>query len=256
MNDDNNIHRILDDADKNSMVYWFPKIKDLDIPQPKTIIVEVPAQKDDFERAGDDIGYPLFMRTDHASAKHNWDDTCYVPSEKDLHDHIFTLMDETFMLPTTAIAFREFLKLNYKFKAFDGLPIAKERRYFIKDGKIQCHHHYWIKEAIRFWNWNKDIKEPANWREQLEELNREDKDEVKLLSKYALEVAGVLEGYWSVDFANGKDGTWYLIDCALGNDSFHHLDCKYCPQDQREHYGKRFEQEKKDASAIEKLGKV
>lgn len=255
MSDENNIHRILANAEKNSLCYWFPKIKDLGIPQPKTIVVKTPAGREDFEKAGGEIGYPLFMRTDHASAKHNWDDTCYVQSEKDLHDHIFTLINETFMLPTSAIVFREFIELNYKFKAFDGLPIAKERRYFVKDKAILCHHHYWIKEAIRFWS----TDEPANWLEQLEGLNREDEDEVKLLSKYSEMVGKALEGYWSVDFAQGKDGTWYLIDCALGNDSFHHLACEYCPQEQREHYGKRFKMEKnekEEISALEKLGNI
>ena len=29
---------------KNSLCYWFPKIKDLDIPQPKTVIYKLPKQ--------------------------------------------------------------------------------------------------------------------------------------------------------------------------------------------------------------------
>jgi len=111
-----NLDKILAHADKNSMVYWFPFVEKLEIPQPKTIIIKMPAKKEDFERAGKEIGYPLFIRTDQASAKHNWDDTCYVESENDLHDHIMSIIDETFMLPSTAIVFREFLELNYKFK--------------------------------------------------------------------------------------------------------------------------------------------
>lgn len=29
------------------------------------------------------------------------------------------------------------------------------------------------------------------------------------------------EGYWSVDFAKGQDGTWYFIDMAEGDQSWH-----------------------------------
>ena len=30
-----------------------------------------------------------------------------------------------------------------------------------------------------------------------------------------------LEGKWSVDFAKGKNGLWYLIDMALAENSYH-----------------------------------
>ena len=42
-----------------------------------------------------------------------------------------------------------------------------------------------------------------------------------------MRVGEVLDGYWSVDFAEVKSGGWYLIDMAEGNKSWHDKECKY-----------------------------
>jgi len=59
----------------------------------------------------------------------------------------------------------------------------------------------------------------------LKELNTETTDEIEILTGYAEMVARVLDGYWSVDFAYGKNGKWYLIDMATGEHSWH-PECK------------------------------
>ncbi|GAI66328.1 unnamed protein product [marine sediment metagenome] len=51
-----------------------------------------------------------------------------------------------------------------------------------------------------------------NWKEILKELNTETESEVALLTDYAEQVACVLDGYWSVDFAHAKDDRWLF--CA------------------------------------------
>jgi len=233
--------------DKSSLLYWWPKIKDLDIPMPKTEILEVPRQlflealegfniatcpsyelvekeySEPIKKAAQKIGYPLFLRTDQASGKHEWKDTCYVEREADLITHVFRVIEANEMadimgLDYKALVFREFIPLDWKFKAFWGeMPVARERRYFIKDGRILCHHPYWIEDAIAE---SRQPQEP-NWRELLKDLNTETKEEVKLLTEYSTKVASVLEGYWSVDFAHANYGRWILIDMALGGESWH-----------------------------------
>ena len=76
------------------------------------------------------------------------------------------------------------------------MPVNPERRYFIRDGKVLCHHAYWIQEAIEA-----SYKPPSEkqWREISEILNFEGKNEAQLLSNYALQVAKVIDGFWSVD---------------------------------------------------------
>ena len=231
--------------DKNSMLYWYPKIKDLPIPMPKTEFFIIPKKyfpdiywsekkvwkmlKDnekEIKKIARKIGYPLFLRTDQASGKHDWKRTCYVEKEEDLLQHAMNVIEFNMMadivgtLPYKALVFREFIEMDSKFVAFYGdLPINPERRYFIKDGKVVEHFPYWIEDAIERGSFKEKL--PKNWRSILREINRETEEEVKLLTRYAQMVANRFKGYWSVDFCRAKDGTWYLIDMALGKDSWH-----------------------------------
>jgi hypothetical protein len=91
--------------------------------------------------------------------------------------------------------------------------VNPERRYLIKDGEVVAHFAYWIKDAII------NPSRP-DWEELSDLMNYESEEEITLLTGYAQQVAQRLRGYWSVDFCKAKNGTWYLIDCAKGEDSF------------------------------------
>lgn len=232
-------------VDENSMLIWYPKIKDLDIPQPKTefyifdkdILRELYDEKfrlpmKEIKKVANKIGYPLFIRTDLSSAKHSWDRSCYVEKEEDLEKHImevieFNLCADIMGLNFKALYFREFIPMDSKFTAFHGkMPVNPERRYFIKEGEIQCHHAYWIEDAIEKGT-DKD-KLPKNWRELAKEVNTETKEEIKLLSEYVNQISKLFpKGYWSIDFCKAKDGRWILIDMATGERSWHDENCKY-----------------------------
>jgi len=251
-----------------SMLHWWPRMKDTPgIPMPKTIIVELDADEQKkmqgFEgdmpvkipaspimwaiEAGKALGYPMFMRTDLTSCKHHWKDTCYVPSEDSLQHNISNLLMHNadcgmFGLPVRALVFREYIPMAYKFKAFYGdLPIPPERRYFVENGKVLCHHPYWPKAAIvgHFPLRKDDItgqprrQIPHNWGQQLEIMNNEGPMEVKLLTGYAEAISAKLEGRWSIDFCKSKSDAWYFIDAAIMEVSEHQLygaeKCPYNP---------------------------
>lgn len=220
---------------KTSLLYWWPKVKDLGIPVPKTVILEVdnetlssileapwdPHLAVHVYEAAREIGFPLFVRTDLASGKHGWKRTCYVASEGMLLANVRGVVEENEMpiipLDYRALVFREMLKLFAPFTAFRGdLPIAKERRYFIRDGQVECHHPYWIEGAVAAGR-----AEAEGWREILAGLNTEYPSEIEILTSYSQNVAAVIEGYWSIDYAFAADGTWYLIDMAEGQKSWH-----------------------------------
>ena len=221
---------------KSSMMYWFPLVKELPIPQPRTEIV---LSKDDWwkyldgERLPEQdiktlkeaikrMGYPVFIRTDLASGKHRYLHSSYVDSEDKVIQNLFGLIEQNALrdLWFNTIVVREFIHLDWKFKAFDGLPIASERRYFIKDGEVTCRHPYWILDAIRFYGKEKQW-EDTTWKKWLQELNTESEVEIKILTNYAEMVASVLDGAWSVDFARDRDGKYWLIDMALSEQSWH-----------------------------------
>lgn len=233
--------------DENSMLYWFPKLQEIQgVEYPETKMIETDwgydyAQFIDerdipslviqrVREATEEIGYPVFIRTDHMSGKHNLQEwPPLVESENELEHSLSLLLDESFTagilgLPIYAIAVRDYIELDSRFKAFGGMPVARERRYFVDDGEVVCHHPYWPEKAMRFWH-TAGVEPSDGWREQLHELNRETNDEIDILMELARLVASHFGGYWSVDFAHTSDDRWILIDMALGNESWHPEDC-------------------------------
>lgn len=239
--------------DRNSMCHWWPLVKDLPIPMPETIIVEIgdelkqfyydvmdlfgapegtklpdPAWMADIERAADALGYPVFMRTDECSGKHDWERTCFVATREGVRNHVFAVCGaneeaDILGLPYRAIVVRKYIEPAAAFTAFWGkLPIGRERRYFVRYGQVQCRHSYWPEEAL-------SSPSVEDWRERLRELNAQSAGEEQLLRGYAEQIAARLEGYWSVDFMCSAEPRWYFIDAALGDDSWH-PDCEYAPQ--------------------------
>jgi hypothetical protein len=226
-----------------SMLYWYPIIKDLPIPQPKTMFVLLSEKElkhlyneEILETVTDKIKvvcktmfYPCFLRTDLASGKHHWKDSCFVDDEAKIQKHVFEVVESNLMADITgldfkAFAVREYIPMDSKFTAFYGdMPVNPERRYFVKDGTVVCHHPYWVEEAIE------ESKTPSapNWRELSKEMNIETESEISLLTNYALMVTGKLSGAWSVDFCKAKDGRWILIDLAVANRSWHPQNCPH-----------------------------
>jgi len=225
--------------DETSMLFWYPKIKSLPIPQPKTEILEIGDEmtsseflinnklndyKDEIEKIADKLNYPLFVRTDQASAKHGWEKTCFVKTKENLMANIertieFGFLADILGLDATALVFREYIEMDSKYTAFYGkMPVCPERRYFIKDGKIICHHEYWITDAIA----NPSVE---NWEELSNEMNKETQSEITTLSSCAQKVANIMPDFWSVDFCLSKSKTWYLIDMAKGERSWHKKEC-------------------------------
>src|SRR5690348_3327123 len=96
-------------ADKrNSLAYWFPKLKKIvGINLPETVIIPVNSKvyfnvmceedrvpEKDIEALKENakkFGYPVFMRTSQSSDKHGWKNTCFVESEDKIKDNLFNL---------------------------------------------------------------------------------------------------------------------------------------------------------------------
>jgi hypothetical protein len=223
---------------RSSLLYWWPRIRSLAIPKPRTEIVpfderafradaraySAECAREVAEAVVDlELAYPIFLKADEAASKHRYRDTCFVPDEAALADHIYEVAADNifFDLTVEAMVVREFIDLDSRFTAFAGMPVAPERRYFVEDGRVLCWHNYWFENAIEFYG----EPEPDGWRAALTEINTESADERKCLARYATWVAGAIEGAWSVDFAKGRNGVWYLIDMAEACVSWHPSDC-------------------------------
>lgn len=226
------------------MDVWWPRLQDVDVPVPATDKLDLDDVFQGFQGDGMDIdsdpvhdavnavgGYPAFIRTDATSHKHDMADASHLPDRASIPHHIATLLEHNLMVnvPFHTLYVREWLELDEYFTAFNGLAIAPELRFLVKDGTVRCHHFYWPKDSIKF---RVGTEQPADWHrayKACKDTALEEAEEVELLVE---QVAQEFDGFWSVDFAKAADGTWYLIDMARGEVSQHpHDRCDVLPDD-------------------------
>jgi len=239
-------------VNKNSMFYWYPKVKDLGVPMPRTILIPFDRpynfysfyseeEKPYLEKyiskikqlhSSSGFGLPVFLRTDEASNKHAWTKSCYVTDIERIGNHIQNLLEFTAMVGIGVRGFvlREFLRLRVGFHAFRGMPISREFRFFVRNGEVECWHPYWPPAAI---------EDPDNsaFKVILNEFSRLRESELKVLAEYAEKLGGALGGYWSIDFCELQKGGWMMTDMAKGEDSYHWGTCKHAPKEMLEIYG-------------------
>jgi len=240
---------------KNCITYWLPKLLKVKTLVPDTLVIDmnkvdknfVPAIRKIFwmgesnkkdrialtkfrqvlETMGKKIGYPFFLRTGQTSYKHEWFLTCFVQKQAILMKHAQNIAEYSIMadfkkgLPINVWVARKIIETNPAFEAFNGqMPITKEMRYFFKNHKIVCSHPYWPEHALEG-----QVHKDKNWKLKLEAMNKLSKEDKKTLKNLTEKIALEFEGYWSIDWLKGKNGRWYAIDMAVGEDSYHWKNC-------------------------------
>ena len=233
----------------NDLADWYPLVQALDVPTPRTLIEPVPesltALLDLVDPASPDFpadaretlerirvalivtGTPVFLRTGEMSAKHAWGASCLLDEPDNLVENLFGLYETQAMawgVPMPEhIIIRELLPTEHLFYAFNGMPITKERRYFVRDGRVYDHHPYWPVSAIEDHHPHAaDGRElpAAEWTETLREASSETAEEIEELTRLAERVGSVLPGAWSVDFLWVPDRGWAFIDAAHAERSY------------------------------------
>lgn len=214
------------------------------MPVPRTEIVRTAVQLDDLldgtmpdgygafvqglERASLRIGLPCFLRTGQTSGKHQWADTCFLTDLAALPRHIAALVEFSaladFMgLPCDVWCAREFLTLDvaYTLPGYCGMPLAREFRFFVRDGKVVCAHTYWPLGAVE-----EGRPSDPQWREKWEAFAcGPDEDARRLAGDVARVFAA--DGGLSVDVCRTADGRWLVTDMAVAAMSFHWPECPH-----------------------------
>jgi len=124
--------------------------------------------------------------------------------------------------PTDCWIARAMIPTIAAFTAFRGnMPIVKERRYFVQDAKVVCHHPYWPPSVFD------DARVSiGGWRKRLDAMNIEDKDEIGLLSQLSSKVGAEIPGAWSIDWLwSEQKSQWFLTDMAEAKLSYHWPGC-------------------------------
>jgi hypothetical protein len=235
-------------ADLNDLAYWFPKIQEAGLPVPETRILHTDSelmslldgQEPDppgsfrklceeitaaaVEINGDDFT-PFFLRTGHGSGKHEWEETCLVPSADPdvIGYHVAALVEwsanvDLFGLPTQTWVARQLLDTMPLFycDAYQRFPVTREFRVFIRDGVPDGVFPYWPEGAVEQGN-----PDDPRWRELLADASKISQGERIALFTFATRAcAAVGGGYWSIDFLQDANRRWWLCDMADGDRSW------------------------------------
>ena len=130
---------------KNSLLYWYPKIKNLDIPMPETEIIKLTSKEiKGYERCEGDcfnldrlekevskiidskFELPVFIRTDEISNKPFWKMSCYLDNKNNIKSNLMEIISgsklaDIFGLSIQAIAVRKYLLIHYPEIAMERL---------------------------------------------------------------------------------------------------------------------------------------
>lgn len=234
-------------SDHNSLLYWYPEIKDY-FPTPKTWTLS-PANLIGWMDNGIpdewlarikkliEGKYPVFFRTDHASNKHEWKESCIIHHEREIKLKISRTLDFNYSVDLWPqhLVFRELLKpyggSSHRswggFDAFGGFPVGRELRFFIAEDKVQCVHRYWLHEVFVKDRWAARTV-PRDWDSRWKKLYDIPASQISMLSgRIENDFSPALKTEsWSVDFmyaSRGNSGVyqWFLIDMALAPLSYH-----------------------------------
>ncbi len=242
----------LSELDKTALSYWFSKLKAAGVPVPKTKILHMPVAAQEVIWAafdGDDgpdggyamkqfvaeigaaaseFGYPFFLRTDLTSGKHNWESTCFVPSAADIAAHVFAIAEFSECVDMIGLrwdtwAVREFLPtMPIGVCPRNGnMPVCREFRFFVDDGKVRCSHPYWPKRALEQGGFSIALPEYQGLFDHLCDMG----DAAAGLGMLAEKAGRAVGGSWSIDILETKQG-WYVTDMAEAHRSFHWEGCE------------------------------
>lgn len=230
--------------DGNCISYWLPKLEAAGLPVPQTKIIKVEGDRnpvslldgklpEDYHAlclaitdVAADFGWPLFLRTGHGSAKHQWAETCCLNRDDEVGNHILALVEWSHMVtpmgfPTDVWAVRKMLRTDPLFRVatWDEFPVTREFRYFVFDGQVTHRQPYWppaaIEEALLTGQ-----PTPDAWEEKLERASELLEPDLSTCNELARQASRAVPGYWSVDLLQDHYGSWWITDMAWGEESF------------------------------------
>lgn len=221
--------------DRNSMLYWYPKIKDLGIPMPETeffllseeeidspmetdwtpmsilsILQDIPTTEIQ-ERVQSLPTQTAHIRGDYKASRLMGGEGREITMEPQRIDYeVLELLDSLMMtrFPTRAIAVREWLDLKTYGESYMS-SICSEVRFIVDEGEVLGGFVDVYEDDFDRSFSEQDTQEILNDIESSLEADREQ------LVEWAEGAGKALGDSWSVDFIQDVEDNWYLTDMAL-----------------------------------------
>jgi len=135
-------------------------------------------------------GGPLVLKDYVKSYKHAWEEACFIPDSADragVERVVSAFLEWQGEELNEGLVFREFVELaSIGAHPQSGMPLTKEYRAFVWRGEVVAIYPYW--EATSY----EDTELPLGWLEEV--------------------VSGVESPFFTLDFAQRRDGGWLVIE--------------------------------------------
>ena len=189
---------LINDPDEYRFCHHLPEsyevIKDY---TPKTTFKKLKSEYriEDFQAEIEAFGdQPIIIKDYVKSQKHYWDEACFIPNaaDKEKVDAVITrfleLQDADL---NEGLVFREYAALEELTNhSKSGMPLTKEFRAFVKNGKVMAVYKYW------------DEGDYKNVEPIIEEFN-----EI---------IPEIKSNFFTMDIAKKRDGSWIIVELGDG----------------------------------------
>ncbi|MDO3409440.1 ATP-grasp domain-containing protein [Saccharibacillus sp. CPCC 101409] len=137
---------------------------------------------------------PIVVKDYVKSRKHEWLEACYIPNAADrdqVERVVRTFLDRQGDELNEGLVFREFVELELlSHHPRSGMPLSRETRVFVLDGKPAYVSNYWSAG--------------------------EDREFEQALSEFVPTIAEVESRFFTMDFAKRKNGPWIVLELGDG----------------------------------------
>jgi hypothetical protein len=146
-------------------------------------------------------GGPFVLKGETNSRRNLWHTHMFAQDKRAAIQVAGRLMDDT-MIGQQKIYVRDYIPLDSFMTGLDGVPVAREFRFFVLDGHILTGGFYWTSHSDTLTDMGIEIPKP---------------DEVPLsfLAK-VIDAVGANVRFYAMDVAKTKDGRWIVIELNDG----------------------------------------
>ena len=150
------------------------------------------------EAINDPYEGPYVLKGATNSRKSLWLSHMFAENKEEMRKVYLRLMDDA-LIGDQGVYIRQFEKFKTYGTAINGMPVAKEFRLFVLDGKIIAKGYYWSNHP------------------ELIEQHRPDANEIprSFLNEVMCRVSGSIR-FWVMDVAQREDGEWKIIELNDG----------------------------------------